>query len=74
MEETLRTVVAKIAEITPDFAADAGLRDDLGVDSVRALELIFEIEKTLAVRVPDNRYGGVRTFKDLVALVSDLKN
>jgi acyl carrier protein len=74
MEETLRTVVAKIAETTPDFEVDAGLRDDLGMDSVRALELIFEIEKTLAVKVPENRYGRVRTFKDLVALVTDLKN
>jgi acyl carrier protein len=73
MEQTLRNIVAKIAEIPPDFAPDASLRDDLKVDSVRALELLFEVEKELAVAVPETRYGEVRTFQDLVKLVRSLK-
>ena len=73
MDQTLRTIVAKIAEIPPDFAPDASLRDDLKVDSVRALELLFEVEKELAVAVPETRYGEVRTFQDLVKLVRSLK-
>lgn len=74
MEQSLRTIVAKIAEISPDFPADAELRDGLQVDSVRALEILFEIERTLGIKVPEERYGEVRQFKDLVELVQSLKS
>jgi acyl carrier protein len=74
MEETLRNLVAKIAETAADFPPDASLRDDLNVDSVRALELIFEVEKEFSIRVPEQRYGEVRTFADLVKLVGSLKS
>lgn len=73
MEQTLREIVAKIAETSNDFAPDASLLDDIGVDSVRALEVIFEIERTFSIKVPEGRYGEVKTFADLLALVTSLK-
>jgi acyl carrier protein len=73
MEQALREIVAKIAETTNDFAIDASLRHDLDVDSVRALELIFDVERTFSIKVPEGRYGEVRTFADLLALVTSLK-
>jgi acyl carrier protein len=73
MDDKLRTIVAKIAEISADFPPDANLRDDLGVDSVRALELIFEVEREFSIRVPEQRYGEVRTFADLSKVVSSIK-
>jgi acyl carrier protein len=73
MEQSLREIVAKIAETTDDFASNASLLDDLEVDSVRALEVIFEIERTFSIKVPEGRYGEVRTFADLLALVTSLK-
>ena len=73
MHQKLRTIVAKIAETTPDFAPSASLRDDLKVDSVRALELIFELEKEFAISVPESRYGEVRTFQDLEKLIGSIK-
>jgi acyl carrier protein len=41
MEQTLRSIVAKIAETSRDFAPGANLREELNVDSVRALDIIF---------------------------------
>ena len=73
MDQTLRTIVAKIAETAADFPPNAHLRDDLNVDSVRALELIFEVEKEFSIRVPEQRYGEVRTFADLVKVVASIK-
>jgi acyl carrier protein len=73
MEKTLRDIIAKIAETKNDFADNANLRYDLQVDSVRALELIFEIEGSFSIKVPEGRYGEVRTFADLLALVASLK-
>jgi acyl carrier protein len=75
MEDTekLRKIVATIAETKADFAETAHLRDDLRVDSIRGLELVFEIERELGVKIPDDRYGEVETFADIVKLVSSLK-
>jgi acyl carrier protein len=73
MEQTLRTIVSKIAESPADFAPTANLRDDLSVDSVRALELVFEVEREFSIKVPEGRYGEVRTFQDLVKLVDSIK-
>jgi acyl carrier protein len=72
MEEKLRQIVAKIAETTGDFPEDANLRDDLDVDSIRALEIIFEIERTFGVKVPEGQYAEVVVFGDIVKLVRSL--
>jgi acyl carrier protein len=73
MEETLRRLVAKIAETPPTFPTGAHLRDELKVDSVRVFELVFEIEQTFHLSFPEDRYGEVQTFADLVAIVRELQ-
>jgi acyl carrier protein len=73
MEQQLREIVSRIAEIPGDFAADAHLRDELNVDSFRAFEIVFEIERSFNIKVPDGRYGEVQTFNDMVKLVQSLK-
>jgi acyl carrier protein len=73
MEQTLREIVAKIAEVPPDFEASAGFREALGVDSVRALEILFEIEKTLGVVVPEDGYAKVKCLSNLVSLVESIR-
>jgi acyl carrier protein len=73
MEQTLRQIVAKIAETTPDFDAGASFRDVLKIDSVRALEVVFEIEKVLKISVPEDQYGEVKNFNDLLKLISSIK-
>ncbi len=74
MEQRLRNIVATIAETTADFGLHANLREELNVDSVRALEIIFEIERVFEVHVPEGSYGGVRTFDDLLNLVTRIKH
>jgi acyl carrier protein len=73
MEQTLRNIVATIAETGADFAPSVNLREELNVDSVRALEIIFEIERVFQVQVPEGSYGRVRTFDDLLTLVTGIK-
>ena len=72
MEDKLREIVARIAETEASFSLDANLRNDLSVDSVCALEILFEIQQNLGVKVPENRMGEVRTFGDLVRVVTSV--
>ena len=43
------------------------------MDSFRAFEIVFEIERTFSIKVPDGRYGEVQTFNDIVKLVQSIK-
>jgi len=72
MEEKLREIVARIGEIPKDFDAGAHLRDELNIDSFRAVEIVFEIERAFKITVPGQRYGEVETFKDMLQLVTSL--
>ncbi len=72
MEERLRQIIATIAETTPDFAADADLKDDLDLDSHRAVELVFEIEKTFKIKISDKGFGEMRTLNGVMSLVKSL--
>jgi acyl carrier protein len=73
MEDELRQIIAKIAETSADFSADADLREDLDVDSHRAVELVFEIERVFDIKIPVTRFDELRTLKKAVALVTSLK-
>jgi acyl carrier protein len=70
MEDKLREIVARIAETNATFSTEANLRDELFVDSLRALEILFEIQKDMGIKVPETRLGEVRTFGDLAKVVA----
>lgn len=72
MEAALREIVARIAEVPLDFSADAHLRDDLELDSFRAAELVFEIERVFKTKVPDEKFVQAETFNDVLSLLSSL--
>jgi acyl carrier protein len=73
MEEKLREIVARIGEVSKDFNPGAHLRDELNIDSFRAVEIVFEIERAFQITVPGARYAEVNTFNDMVKLVAALK-
>jgi acyl carrier protein len=74
MEEQLRDIIAKIAETSPDFGADADLRDEVGVDSHRAVELLFELERVFDVKIPSTKFDQMRTLRQTLSLVQSLKS
>lgn len=52
-------------EVTPD----ASLADDLGADSLDAIEIISEIEKEFGITVPDDQAEQIKTVGDALAYV-----
>lgn len=72
MEATLREIIARIAEIPADFSADASLRDELEVDSFRAAEIAFEIERVFKIKMPDEQYAAAQTANDILRLISSI--
>ncbi|MDP9071722.1 MAG: phosphopantetheine-binding protein [Actinomycetota bacterium] len=71
VEPRLRRLVADHLEVDPArLLTGARLGEDLCLDSLAAIELTMVIEDEFDVALPDEETSGLRTFGDLVALVS----
>ena len=42
------------------------LRDDLGLDSLQTIELVYEVESAFDLQIPDEDFGRLRTIGDVV--------
>jgi acyl carrier protein len=65
LADTLRINIEKITQ-------DVSLRDDLGMDSFGAVEVIFAIEDAFDINVPQEEVANINTFKDMVDAVIKL--
>jgi acyl carrier protein len=47
--------------------------DQLGIDSLGFLEFLFELEDAFGLAIPADRVKGVRTLRELAAVVDSLR-
>lgn len=56
-----------------DILTDARLVDDLGMDSLDAVELAIAMERAFDISVSEDSLGELQTVADVIALVQELK-
>lgn len=74
---TERTIAPKIIQALADYLKrDAAsikeshhLRDDLGLDSMAVIELLYKIEETFNIQIPDQDLPGLSTVGSVAAYV-----
>lgn len=49
-----------------EVTMEASFRDDLGADSLDAVELILAVEEASGVEIPDEEAGKMKTVSDIV--------
>lgn len=65
LDGTVRTVVARHLQVSPDaLTIDADL-ETLGIDATTALAVLEDVEEILDIRFPDDFFDGVHTYGDL---------
>jgi acyl carrier protein len=70
--DQLRTALISVTEGDPSsvvLAESTRLREDLGLDSFAALELIFELEEQAGVRISQEVASSFQTVGDVVSYV-----
>ncbi len=77
MSDTRNRLIAVIAEIgeVDDLSRitdDADLFQDLGLDSMQALEIVLEMEQQLSLSIPEHRLKEIRSLGDAVRLAKEL--
>jgi acyl carrier protein len=67
LEERVIEAVAKVAKRQP---ADVRLEtsfEDLGMDSLDRITLLFELEQTFDISIPETEVQGIQTVGDIVS-------
>lgn len=72
--EVIKTIVMDVCELEEEKLEnpEARFAEDLGVDSMAALEIVSKIEKTLRLPIPEERIPDMRSLKDVCDLVLKL--
>jgi acyl carrier protein len=66
LKEKLRSIVAEVSEI--DEIPDDTSFSELGIDSMMALEIIAQVERTYKVSVPEEELKTVTNFNSVYEL------
>jgi acyl carrier protein len=68
---TVERVYAEVRGVRRDLRPADGLRDDLGLDSLAAAELLTALEEELGLSlIDDERVPGARTVGDVLAILA----
>jgi acyl carrier protein len=66
----IRTALAEYLKRDPaSILASHALREDLGLDSMATIELLFRIEEAFDLQIPDEHLQGLVTVADVTAYV-----
>ena len=69
LEEEVRALIAEILETDPrQLDPNARLVEDLGMDSMMALEIIASLEKRYKIRLPEQELQEVKTLQRVIEL------
>lgn len=72
LEEEVRQLVADILEVEPHtINPDAKLVEDLGMDSMMALEIVASIEKKYKIKLPEQELRNVTTLNRVIDTTRD---
>ncbi len=75
LENELRALIAEIVEIEPDkITPEANFVEDLGMDSMMALEILASIEKRYKLRIPEENLTKVTSLNKTVEIVNQFIN
>lgn len=73
LERDIKKLIAKIIEIDADkITQEAHFIEDLGADSMMALEIMAALEKKYMITIPEDQLVKIATLKQVVELVSSL--
>jgi acyl carrier protein len=69
LEKELRGTICEVGCIPSDFAADADLYRDLGLDSFRMVEIFLAVEKRFGVTIAEDDYLSLRSLNQFTELL-----
>lgn len=73
LDDEIRDLVAKVLEIDPSKLSDkAHFVEDLGMDSMLALEILASIEKKYKIQIPEESLPKMTTLHEIIVLAKEI--
>jgi len=74
LEKIKKIIVERLGVDPKDVTLEAGIREDLGADSLDVVDLIMEIEDEFELSVKDEDVQNITTVGDIVAYINKVKS
>jgi len=75
LENDLKKLIAEIVEVEPEkITPEANFVEDLGMDSMMALEILASIEKKYKLRIPEENLTKIPNLSKVIELVNKFLN
>lgn len=70
IEREVKLILADKLDIPVEMInRDSLLVDNLGMDSVSALEVVFSIEEMFKIKIPSENHVNIKTFQDIIGYI-----
>jgi acyl carrier protein len=66
IDERIVAAILAVKSVSPESIAIHSSLDELGFDSLDRITLLFELEKTYQISIPDDAARSIRTVRDIV--------
>ncbi len=68
----IRAIIAEIIEVDPkEITLEARFVEDLGMDSMMALEILAAVEKKYKIQVPEEKLNRIKSLKEIIKLTEE---
>lgn len=72
IEKEVRSMIAEILEKDPEeIKPDSRLVEDLGMDSLKALEILVAVEKKYKITIPEQKLPELNTLNATIAVAKE---
>jgi len=73
--QAVREVFQAALKVDPEkLRPDTVLRDELALDSLDMVEVVYELEERFDVQIPEDRVGRISTFQEVVDGLAEALN
>ena len=72
-EIVARAVATRTGRAAEEIKPETDVREDLGMDSLDAVELIMELEDELGITIPSDKSAELKTVAEIAALIDSIK-
>ena len=72
-EELIKIIAEELSVDEEQVTMEANLQDDLGADSLDAIQLIMSIENEFDISIPETEIDNLKTVADLLKYIEDNK-
>lgn len=70
--DEIKKIMASILEIEPDkITPEAKFVEDLGMDSMMALEIVAAIEKKFKIVIPEEKLSMITSMQDVISITEE---